>query len=80
MIIFVVHAEERRGKQALLKRLYLAHHLHHPVALNAMLRWLEGILLDTLGNFGVVLNFHHAEVQEMHKPFLKIKNSATLPS
>jgi hypothetical protein len=38
MIIFVVHVEERKGKQALLKRLYLAHHLHHPVALNAMLR------------------------------------------
>ena len=63
MIIFVVHAKERRRKQAMLKRLYLAHHLHHPVALNVTQKWLKDILKKTHNIFGVVQTFH--DVQEL---------------
>lgn len=65
MIIFVAHVIGLEEKHLQELGVQYLHRLK--IALNAMQKWLKDIHLDTLGNFGVVLNFRHVEVQEMHK-------------
>jgi hypothetical protein len=65
MIIFVAHVIGLEEKH--LQELEVLHLYHQKIVLNVTQKWLKDIHLDTLGNFGVVLNFRHVEVQEMHK-------------